>query len=105
MNLEHTPGPLSYYYDGHTAGNLDYCVKNDTTGTVVAWTCTEANALLISKAPEMLKALIDMLTEAEYDHKNKPNSHRETFDGYYEREIKVLADATGKTWDELKELI
>jgi hypothetical protein len=96
MTKEHTPGPLSFYYDGPTSGNFDYCVKNDTTGTVVAWTCTEPNARLMAIAPEMLRALIKTTFWIEKNF--EPTKEME-------ENISIIEQATGKTWDELKELL
>ena len=61
MSTKHTPGPWKAYTAAKN--QKEYQVYTDTSGHIacgvehVAWTNTEANARLISAAPEMLVAL------------------------------------------------
>ena len=58
------------------------------------------NAQVIAASPEMLEALIDIVSEMEPYHRQGMEDK-----GLYIKGIKVVQKATGKTWQEIKELI
>jgi hypothetical protein len=58
----------------------------------VAWSYEEANARLIAQAPAMLKALIKTAREPE------------DYSYMYIEIVDIIESATGKAWDEIREL-
>jgi hypothetical protein len=111
LKIKPGPWPISHnnygdeiWFGGHGKGMIE--VNNFYAG---GHDLTEAK--LISQAPAMLEALIDVVME-EYSvwHNKPPNYHRYKDAEHWVRrfrgdEIKIIESATNKTWEEIKEII
>ncbi len=65
----------------------------------------EANTKCAAAAPEMLEVLIDLLTDALNTRQQTHGDFRGGPEKYYSEDIKIIEKATGKTWQEIKQLI
>ena len=54
---------------------------------------------------ELLDALINNITDGIVYYDLLPNSHRQSAEDYYSDEIKAIEHATGKSWEEINELL
>jgi hypothetical protein len=113
-----TPGPWAAERDevvatrGLSSDEDDICfMNNEAVGEpwdspVQAW---PNNCRLISKAPELIEALIDMVLEAIEDYSAEMNpimkyrNNIRTAEEYYADEISLIESALNLTWEEIQE--
>jgi hypothetical protein len=74
---------------------------------VCNWVSSTANEKLICAAPEILEALIqDVLEEEEQAYERYPMAmDDQILDTLDKKKIKLIEKATGKTWEEIEELL
>jgi len=96
MNIERlgiTPGPWEIEKTSVSPNHLDSLIKTSDDAKYIGWIYNDhsADARLIAAAPEMLEALIELCVFI-----NPAND-----------DIAIIAieRATGKTWEEVKEII
>ena len=112
-----TPGPWKWgWVEDHMPqleGNVEY---SDMNPILISYDCgcktrehdkacplrpTEADRNLIAMAPEMLEALIEFVIDVEISYGSK----KEDFLKNTKPVINLIEKATGKTWEEIKELL
>ncbi len=79
-----------------------YDVKGKWIANVVE---KKEDAQLIAAAPELLESLIDLLTDALNTRRQTHGDFRGGPEKYYSEDIKVIEEATDKSWQEIKQLI
>jgi len=87
-----TPGPWGGVH-GEGTGVKSHSILSKKANKRLCVTNKTEDALLISTAPEMLEALIEICNER-------------TYLSYFQLEaIECIEKATGKSWEEIKELL
>jgi len=98
MNAKHTPGP---WYET-TTGNHQGLIISETDGANIAVAYDKRDASLIAAAPDLLKALneileqIECLGAIEYSKDLEPYKAEACWDYAVSRAHSVIARATGK---------
>lgn len=88
--LDITPGP---WYEANSSGHQGLVIS-ENTGDNIAVTYEKKNAKVIGASLEMLKALIEVM----FDIEDYEISDETTI-------LPIIEKATGKTWQEIKELL
>ena len=94
-----TPGPWEKY---STTINRTHTIigRNDgEIGSIICQDLTKGNATIIAAAPEMLEVLIELMEFAEYwSEYDEPI-------GIHDRMRNAIEKASGRKWNEIKDLI